>query len=180
MVYYGQLNDDIQDIPDFLSKTYGAITRFNPRLLEKGEGSPQLDLIGDFSPQSEYLRTVKYFHSPGTEDELKTITHWIVVDVANKVILLFLENVLKAQHRLFYRPAFFLWEEPCMSSEAFYSLVLSIVSLMYSSSKTKASHNSVYLLLYKAYLSNDFLRLIGQIQSLKNQRLSTFLLIFKP
>ena len=89
MVYYGQLTDDVDDVPEALMKHYGATTRYNLRISspdkEQEADSPQLSLTGSLSPKCERLEGLAFLHTPTTEDEVKTITHWVILDLTEKV-----------------------------------------------------------------------------------------------
>ncbi len=88
MVYYGVLRDNEEDILTFLLDHFNALPRFNPRITE-GEGDDaavQLTLTEVLTPPpSDQLN---YLHHPGTEDNIKAITHWIVLDLKTEVSFL--------------------------------------------------------------------------------------------
>lgn len=44
------------------------------------------------APLSGVLQSLGYLHKPGTEDDLKPITHWVVADVASQVSLMSVAN----------------------------------------------------------------------------------------
>jgi len=89
MIYYGQLTDDPLDMGAFLLAHFKALPRHNPRISGGPAGATaapqQLPLVGELAPGSAGLASLGYLHHPGTEEGLKSVTHWIVVDVTTEV-----------------------------------------------------------------------------------------------
>lgn len=85
MVYYGKLTDRETDIPAFLMSHFKALPRYNPRITatEGDDAGVQLPLIQKLTPLAS--DQLNYLHQPGTEDAIKAITHWIVVDLTSQV-----------------------------------------------------------------------------------------------
>ena len=72
----------------------GAVPRYNPRILQEagsgdrnGAASPrQLTLAGKgLRPSEAPFAGLGYIHYPGSEDDIKSITHWLVVDLDTQV-----------------------------------------------------------------------------------------------
>ena len=87
MVYYGVLRDNEEDIMAFLLAHFNALPRFNPRITE-GEGddaATQLMLTKDLAPLPN--DQLNYLHHPGTEDNVKAVSHWVILDLKLEVSL---------------------------------------------------------------------------------------------
>jgi hypothetical protein len=86
MTYFGQLTDGLPDVSAFLLAHFKALPRYNPRISGiPGAAAPrQLPLLGELAPGSANVASLGYLHHPGTEEMVKTITHWIVTDVATQ------------------------------------------------------------------------------------------------
>ena len=85
MVYYGVLRDNEEDILAFLLAHFNALPRYNPRITE-GEGkdaATQLMLTKKLAPLP--IDQLNYLHHLETEDNVKAVTHWIVVDLKSEV-----------------------------------------------------------------------------------------------
>lgn len=85
MVYYGVLRDNEEDILAFLLTHFNALPRFNPRITE-GEGddaATQLMLNKDLAPLPS--GQLNYLHHLSTEDSVKAVTHWVIVDITSAV-----------------------------------------------------------------------------------------------
>ncbi|KAK9839732.1 hypothetical protein WJX84_005510 [Apatococcus fuscideae] len=97
-VYYAQLKDEEEDLLAAVLKMNDAASRYNARITGSSDAdsddlttSPaasavrQLSLSkSPLSPLSGPLQSLGYLHKPGTEDDLKPITHWLVADVASQ------------------------------------------------------------------------------------------------
>ena len=83
LIYYGILDDSEEDILRFLMDHHKAVPRYNPRILGVEGPSPQLTLTVNLSPPSP--EDMAYLHRAGTEDAVKTVTHWVVADLKSRV-----------------------------------------------------------------------------------------------
>lgn len=85
MVYFGILSDQELDIPAFLLSHFKALPRFNPRITRSQEDGAALQsaLIDTLEPPT--AEELNYLHHPGTENALKAVTHWVMVDLKSRV-----------------------------------------------------------------------------------------------
>lgn len=111
-IYNGELDDDDGDMLEVLLDFYEALPTLNRRILTKSPDAPQLQLAGPLlgiaplprvagvggcdrsggcdsggvgGGGNSALRSLGYLHSPGTEDLVKGVTHWVVADFATQV-----------------------------------------------------------------------------------------------
>ncbi|KAL6003178.1 hypothetical protein ACLOJK_023401 [Asimina triloba] len=82
-VYYGQITSHTDVLEKFLSE--GGYRRYNPQIT--GEGRNQkwfVPLSASILERESLLNEISYLHSPGTIDDLKPVTHLLVVNPKSK------------------------------------------------------------------------------------------------
>lgn len=79
-VYYGQINSRTDVLDRFLSES--GIHRYNPQIISDGKVKPRfIDLPASIFASDCVLNGVSYLHSAGSIDDVKPVTHLLVVDV---------------------------------------------------------------------------------------------------
>lgn len=94
-VYTGRLEKEKgKDILESVLQLTGAVPRYNPRILQQpgpndkaGPETPvQLPLgTKGLRPWEAPFSELGYLHHPGTEDSIKAITHWLLLDLDTPV-----------------------------------------------------------------------------------------------
>ncbi|KAG6576980.1 UDP-glucose:glycoprotein glucosyltransferase, partial [Cucurbita argyrosperma subsp. sororia] len=80
-VYYGHISPHTDVLENFLSES--GLSRFNPQIV--AEGKPRIvSMFASTHGGESLLNGFKYLHSPGTMDDLKPVTHLLVIDAASK------------------------------------------------------------------------------------------------
>ncbi|KAL0548907.1 hypothetical protein IC582_013384 [Cucumis melo] len=80
-VYYGHISSRTDVLDKFLSDS--GLSRYNPQII--AEGKPRIvSLFPSTHGAESLLNDFNYLHSPGTMDDLKPVTHLLVIDVASK------------------------------------------------------------------------------------------------
>lgn len=85
-IYYGHLSDR-EKFPEAILAAHKALPRYNALIFsseEAGEGPRQLALVGPVLRGA--ARGLQYVHQPGTEDEVKAVSHWVVADPDSQVL----------------------------------------------------------------------------------------------
>jgi hypothetical protein len=86
--------EDDHDVLHSILELTGAVPRYNPRILQApaaGDKSlpdtpRQLVLARQgLRPSEAPFSTLGYIHHPGSEDDVKGITHWLAADLDTKV-----------------------------------------------------------------------------------------------
>ena len=87
LVYFQKLTDEVDDVPRFLVEHFHAIARYNPRITAGDDDAKpaQVPLVGALSPRVPRLKELTYLHAPGKEEDLKTVTHWVMTDLSQQV-----------------------------------------------------------------------------------------------
>uniref|UniRef100_A0A7N0UES8 UDP-glucose:glycoprotein glucosyltransferase n=1 Tax=Kalanchoe fedtschenkoi TaxID=63787 RepID=A0A7N0UES8_KALFE len=82
-VYYGQINSQTNVLDKFLSES--GILRYNPQIIGDGKSKSRfISLSPSIIQRDSILSEVSYLHSPETIENVKPITHILVVDVSSK------------------------------------------------------------------------------------------------
>ncbi|XP_057977897.1 UDP-glucose:glycoprotein glucosyltransferase [Malania oleifera] len=82
-VYYGQINSRTDVLDKFLSES--GIQRYNPQIIADRKVKPKfISLSASILGSESVLEDISYLHSPGTIDDLKPVTHLLVVDVTTR------------------------------------------------------------------------------------------------
>ncbi|KAL0384582.1 UNVERIFIED_CONTAM: UDP-glucose:glycoprotein glucosyltransferase [Sesamum radiatum] len=82
-VYYGQINSHTDVLDKFLSES--GIQRYNPKIIAEGKTKPKfVSLCASVLAKESVLNNLYYLHSPETVDDLKPVTHLLVVDITSK------------------------------------------------------------------------------------------------
>ncbi|KAL0422276.1 UNVERIFIED_CONTAM: UDP-glucose:glycoprotein glucosyltransferase [Sesamum latifolium] len=82
-VYYGQINSHTDILDKFLSES--GIQRYNPKIIAEGKTKPKfVSLCASVLAKESVLNDLYYLHSPETMDDLKPVTHLLVVDITSK------------------------------------------------------------------------------------------------
>ncbi|KAJ0710636.1 putative UDP-glucose:Glycoprotein Glucosyltransferase [Helianthus annuus] len=81
-VYYGQINSRTDVLDKFLSES--GIQRYNPQIVGDKAKSKFVSLTASIVGDESLLNNVEYFHSTGTIDDLKPVTHLLAVDVTSR------------------------------------------------------------------------------------------------
>lgn len=81
-VYFGQINSRTDVLDKFLSES--GCPRYNPQIVGS-KGKPKFtSLSRSIVGKESVLDDISYLHSPNTLDDVKPVTHLVVVDVASK------------------------------------------------------------------------------------------------
>ena len=109
-VYEGTLTDKVTDILGSLLERNGALPRYSSLVLQSessptagGEGNAPRNVILDESvlgPLSSRAEVLSYLHAPGTQDDIKAISHWLVIDPEHGAQLLASSMAYLLQHEL--------------------------------------------------------------------------------
>ncbi|KAI3445630.1 hypothetical protein Pfo_002295 [Paulownia fortunei] len=82
-VYYGQINSHTDVLDKFLSES--GVQRYNPKIIADGKAKPKfVSLCASILAKESVLNDLYYLHSPETFDDLKPVTHLLVVDITSK------------------------------------------------------------------------------------------------
>ncbi|KAL8061150.1 hypothetical protein ABFX02_02G069400 [Erythranthe guttata] len=82
-VYYGQINSHTDVLDKFLSES--GVQRYNAKIIADGKVKPKfVSLCASILAKESILNDLYYLHSPETMDDLKPVTHLIVVDMTSK------------------------------------------------------------------------------------------------
>ncbi|XP_068649445.1 UDP-glucose:glycoprotein glucosyltransferase [Aristolochia californica] len=82
-VYYGHITSSTDVLEKFLSKS--SYHRYNPQIMREGKDHKKFNSLSMSTVGEEsFLSHLNYFHSPGTADDIKPITHLLVVNVTSK------------------------------------------------------------------------------------------------
>ncbi|PIN18202.1 UDP-glucose:glycoprotein glucosyltransferase [Handroanthus impetiginosus] len=82
-VYYGQINSHTDVLDKFLSES--GVQRYNPKIIADGKAKPKfVPLCASILAKDSVLNDLYYLHSPETMDDLKPVTHLLVVDITLK------------------------------------------------------------------------------------------------
>ncbi|KAL3638178.1 hypothetical protein CASFOL_018048 [Castilleja foliolosa] len=82
-VYYGQINSHTDVLDKYLSES--GVQRYNPKIIGDGKVKPKfVSLCGPILAEASVLNDLYYLHSPETIDDLKPVTHLLVVDITSK------------------------------------------------------------------------------------------------
>ncbi|XP_010523682.1 PREDICTED: UDP-glucose:glycoprotein glucosyltransferase isoform X2 [Tarenaya hassleriana] len=82
-VYYGQIDSGTDVLDKLLAEN--AVHRYNPQITTNGKSKPRYVSLASSSGRGEFvLNDVTYLHPPETSDNVKYVTHLLVVDVATK------------------------------------------------------------------------------------------------
>ncbi|KAK6156984.1 hypothetical protein DH2020_011232 [Rehmannia glutinosa] len=82
-VYYGQINSHTDVLDKFLSES--GVQRYNPKIIGDGKAKPKfVSLCASILAKESVLNDLYYLHSPETMDDLKPVTHLLVVDITSK------------------------------------------------------------------------------------------------
>lgn len=86
--------DEDEDVLHNILALTGAVPRFNPRILQapaagdkRGPDAPRQLLLArkGLRPSEAPFSGLGYIHHPGSEDDIKGITHWLAADLDTKV-----------------------------------------------------------------------------------------------
>ncbi|KAG7031006.1 UDP-glucose:glycoprotein glucosyltransferase, partial [Cucurbita argyrosperma subsp. argyrosperma] len=80
-VYYGHISSRTDVLEKFLSES--GISRYNPQIVAEGN-SRIVSMFASTHGGEFLLNGFNYLHSPGTTDDLKPVTHLLVIDAASK------------------------------------------------------------------------------------------------
>ncbi|KAG9456989.1 hypothetical protein H6P81_001497 [Aristolochia fimbriata] len=82
-VYYGQITSHTDVLEKFLSGS--SYHRYNPQIMgDEKDQKKFISLSTSTVGQESFLSQLSYLHSPGTIDDLKPVTHLLVVNVTSK------------------------------------------------------------------------------------------------
>ncbi|GFP99210.1 UDP-glucose:glycoprotein glucosyltransferase [Phtheirospermum japonicum] len=82
-VYYGQINSHTDVLDKYLSES--GVQRYNPKIIGDGKVKPKfISLCGPIIAKESVLNDLYFLHSPETIDDLKPVTHLLVVDITSK------------------------------------------------------------------------------------------------
>lgn len=94
-IYTGKLEREPgKNILQSVLQITGAVPRYNPRILQQPgandaalpETPVQLSLgAAGLKPWEPPFSDLGYLHHPGTDDDIKAITHWLLLDIDTKV-----------------------------------------------------------------------------------------------
>ncbi|KAL2613121.1 hypothetical protein R1flu_024813 [Riccia fluitans] len=93
-VYYGRINYRTDVLDKFLSE--GGQRRYNPQIVSsKKEDRTYVSLSSPVAKEDKVLTRLQYLHHPGTEDDLKPLTHWLCVDLSEDNGIRLLQQALR-------------------------------------------------------------------------------------
>ncbi|GER26746.1 UDP-glucose:glycoprotein glucosyltransferase [Striga asiatica] len=82
-VYYGQINSHTDVLDKFLSES--GVRRYNTKIITDAKAKPKfVSLCASVIEKESVLNDLHYLHSPETTDDLKPVTHLLVVDITSK------------------------------------------------------------------------------------------------
>ncbi|XP_051146784.1 UDP-glucose:glycoprotein glucosyltransferase [Andrographis paniculata] len=82
-VYYGHINSHTDILEKFLAVS--GVQRYNPKIIGDGKASPKfVSLSASILTKDSVLNALHYLHSPETMDDVKPVTHLLVVDITSK------------------------------------------------------------------------------------------------
>ncbi|XP_078432136.1 EMS-MUTAGENIZED BRI1 SUPPRESSOR 1 isoform X2 [Wolffia australiana] len=82
-VYYGKINSNTDVLDKFLTES--GIRRYNPLITGEDEGSLKyVSLSASRTGSESVLCDINYLHSPGTADNVKPVSHILVVNISTK------------------------------------------------------------------------------------------------
>ncbi|XP_054800106.1 UDP-glucose:glycoprotein glucosyltransferase isoform X1 [Prosopis cineraria] len=80
-VYFGHINSHTDVLAKFLSEA--GIQRYNPRIIS--DSKPRFTSLSMFNfGEGSLANDINYLHSPGTIDDLKSVTHLLAVDITSR------------------------------------------------------------------------------------------------
>ncbi|KAG9141867.1 hypothetical protein Leryth_013981 [Lithospermum erythrorhizon] len=83
-VYYGQINSHTDVLDKFLSES--GIRRYNPQIIGNGKIKPKIVSLcpSVLGGEDSVLNEIGYLHTPETIDDVKPVTHFLVVNISSK------------------------------------------------------------------------------------------------
>ncbi|KAL3814493.1 hypothetical protein ACJIZ3_015761 [Penstemon smallii] len=82
-VYYGHINSQTDVLDKFLSES--GVQRYNPKIIADGKVKPKfVSLSAAILSKESVLSDLSYLHSTETMDDLKPVTHLLVVDITSR------------------------------------------------------------------------------------------------
>ncbi|KAI3966206.1 hypothetical protein MKW92_005124, partial [Papaver armeniacum] len=82
-VYYGHINSHTDVLDHFLAEN--GYRRYNPQIIGEGKNQKKLkSLAASILGSDSVLNDISYLHSPGTVDDVKPVTHLLVVNLTSK------------------------------------------------------------------------------------------------
>ncbi|XP_024522450.1 UDP-glucose:glycoprotein glucosyltransferase-like isoform X1 [Selaginella moellendorffii] len=82
MVYFGQIHSRTDVLDKFLAEE--GLKRYNPKIAGTGKDSKYVSVAPVVSESHPVVCSLQYLHTPGTEDDVKPVTHWLVVDLTKE------------------------------------------------------------------------------------------------
>uniref|UniRef100_A0A0D6QYA4 Glucosyltransferase 24 catalytic domain-containing protein n=1 Tax=Araucaria cunninghamii TaxID=56994 RepID=A0A0D6QYA4_ARACU len=93
-VYYGHINSRTDILEKFLSEN--GLPRYNPQIVQDGKGNQKfVSIAGAVTKTDSMIMKLQYLHSPGTEDDVKAVTHLLAIDLSSKRGLKFLRHGIR-------------------------------------------------------------------------------------
>ncbi|KAG5548754.1 hypothetical protein RHGRI_014196 [Rhododendron griersonianum] len=82
-VYYGHINSHTDVLDKFLLES--GVPRYNPQIIADGKVKPKFVSLSRATLRNDFIQNdVSFLHSPETVDDLKPVTHLLVIDVTSK------------------------------------------------------------------------------------------------
>ncbi|KAI3990911.1 hypothetical protein MKX01_026095 [Papaver californicum] len=82
-VYYGHINSHTDVLDHFLAEN--GYRRYNPQIIGEGKNQKKFkSLAASILGSDSVLNDISYLHSPGTVDDVKPVTHLLVVNLTSK------------------------------------------------------------------------------------------------
>ncbi|KAI3972803.1 hypothetical protein MKX01_019461 [Papaver californicum] len=82
-VYYGHVNSHTDVLDHFLAEN--GYRRYNPQIIGEGKNQKKFkSLAASILGSDSVLNDISYLHSPGTVDDVKPVTHLLVVNLTSK------------------------------------------------------------------------------------------------
>ncbi|KAJ0970439.1 hypothetical protein J5N97_023316 [Dioscorea zingiberensis] len=92
-VYFGHISSHTDILEKFLSES--GYQRYNPLIIGEGKDMKRfVSLFPSYLQKESILRDICYLHSPGTADDLKPVTHLLVINGASREGIQFLREGL--------------------------------------------------------------------------------------
>ncbi|KAL3679974.1 hypothetical protein R1sor_022930 [Riccia sorocarpa] len=156
-VYYGRLNYRTDVLDKFLSD--GGQRRYNPQIVsEKKEGRTYVSLSSPVAEEDKVLTRLQYLHHPGTEDDVKPVTHWLCVDLSEESGIRLLQQALRYLMEGAEKGRIgVLHNLKSLESSSSYPLLLQVVVIMANSPSRRAK---VVPFLQKLLLSDELIHTV--------------------
>ncbi|KAJ4784375.1 UDP-glucose:glycoprotein glucosyltransferase 1 [Rhynchospora pubera] len=82
-VYYGQIGSHTDILDKFLSES--GYKRYNPAIIGDGKGAKKyVSLFASYLNKESIVHEISFLHTPGTEDDIKPMTHLLAINIFSR------------------------------------------------------------------------------------------------